>query len=59
MTQDNKILATSKKVPAQSLDKIKLTMTEFFFTLTKNKTTIFRNKILENESHFSNKQHRS
>lgn len=57
MTQDNKMLATSKKVPVQSLDKIKLTTTGLFFTLTKNKTRTFRKKILENKSDFSNEQH--
>lgn len=51
------MLATSKKAPVQSLDKIKLTTTGFFFTLTKNKTRTFRKKILEIESDFSNEQH--
>lgn len=60
MTQDIKMLTTSKKVPAPSLDKIKLSsvMTEFFsFTLTKNKTRTFGKKILENNNDSCNEQH--
>lgn len=60
MTQDIKMLTTSKKVPAPSLDKIKLSSTMtgiFFFILTKNKNRTFRKKILENKRDFCNEQH--
>lgn len=57
MTQDNKILDKSKKVPVPSLDKTKLSSTTEFFTFAKIKTRTIGKKTLENKSDFSKEQH--
>lgn len=59
MTQDIKMMTIPKKVPAPSLDKIKLssTMTDFFLSLQRTKIRIFGKKILENKSDSCNEQH--